>query len=644
MEEPVLDQRHAVQADGQPQPQGRRRHAADRRGDGDRDTRWAEDSTSTASSRATAASAATSWRASCSASPPRGRSHSTTAPFEWFTKYYGAYVQDDWRVSERLTVNYGLRFEHEDGLQGDREPPDGRLRPERDQSARRACAEDRAARGSDDQGRPDLRRRGRRAGRRREIRPRSRSRPASASPMRRARTRSFAAATDCSTRRGTTPGRSARTGRLLPDDVDDSVRRHHRCADRVARKSVPGWPASSRLAARWGCSPAPAARSTSSTRTKGTPRFTSTPSTSSASCRGPWRSRSATSARPDATSATSAPPAAIDRSDQHQPDRPGGRARGVSGAERHLERGGAARLGAQPVLRRSGRGRIRARAPTIQAGQLLRPFPQFGDVFQYEKTDGGRRQYHAATFVLDKRTTGWWGGRFSYTLSQTKDNQFGQDSTYQTRTRDSPEQLRPGCRIRHQQLRLAAPDHPGADLQVSRLEQQQWRCAEAPQRVERIRRRRARQRVAAQRRAQHRACPTRTWGSSVAGSGPTSQAIRTRREATTIAWPRPTTPTPLYFNSGSLREPGGGAVRHGPANQRRRAVSVPEEHRPRARERHDVLPARTRGKSASRSSTSRTRRSSEAIDSNAIDSTSFGRITQQAGFMRIWQLTFRYRF
>ena len=32
------------------------------------------------------------------------------------------------------------------------------------------------------------------------------------------------------------------------------------------------------------------------------------------------------------------------------------------------------------------------------------------------------------------------------------------------------------------------------------------------------------------------------------------------------------------------------------------------------------------------------------IDSNAIDSTSFGRITQQAGFMRIWQLSFRYTF
>jgi hypothetical protein len=32
------------------------------------------------------------------------------------------------------------------------------------------------------------------------------------------------------------------------------------------------------------------------------------------------------------------------------------------------------------------------------------------------------------------------------------------------------------------------------------------------------------------------------------------------------------------------------------------------------------------------------------IDSNAINSSSFGRITSQAGFMRIWQLSFRYRF
>src|SRR5439155_14758518 len=65
--------------------------------------------------------------------------------------------------------------------------------------------------------------------------------------------------------------------------------------------------------------------------------------------------------------------------------------------------------------------------PTIQRGQLLRPFPQFVDILKLEATAGSRRQYHAATFVLEKRTCqGVWGVRLSYTLSNTKDNQFGQ--------------------------------------------------------------------------------------------------------------------------------------------------------------------------------------------------------------------------
>jgi hypothetical protein len=79
--------------------------------------------------------------------------------------------------------------------------------------------------------------------------------------------------------------------------------------------------------------------------------------------------------------------------------------------------------------------------PTIQQGQLLRPFPQFGDIRMYERTEGGRRQYHGATFILDKRTggTGWaaWGGRLSYTWSRTRDNQFGESSTYQFEPSDA---------------------------------------------------------------------------------------------------------------------------------------------------------------------------------------------------------------
>jgi hypothetical protein len=39
-----------------------------------------------------------------------------SAPANYFMRYYGAYVQDDFRVSARLTLNAGLRVEHEDGL------------------------------------------------------------------------------------------------------------------------------------------------------------------------------------------------------------------------------------------------------------------------------------------------------------------------------------------------------------------------------------------------------------------------------------------------------------------------------------------------------------------------------------------------
>ncbi len=39
-----------------------------------------------------------------------------SSPFNAFTHYWGAYLQDDWRASSKFTLNYGVRLEHEAGL------------------------------------------------------------------------------------------------------------------------------------------------------------------------------------------------------------------------------------------------------------------------------------------------------------------------------------------------------------------------------------------------------------------------------------------------------------------------------------------------------------------------------------------------
>lgn len=49
-------------------------------------------------------------------SPLRESQLTVSTPLDLFTDYYGGYVQDDWRVSSRFTLNYGVRLEHETGL------------------------------------------------------------------------------------------------------------------------------------------------------------------------------------------------------------------------------------------------------------------------------------------------------------------------------------------------------------------------------------------------------------------------------------------------------------------------------------------------------------------------------------------------
>ncbi|HWI18330.1 MAG TPA: hypothetical protein VNT81_11320 [Vicinamibacterales bacterium] len=81
-----------------------------------------------------------------------------------------------------------------------------------------------------------------------------------------------------------------------------------------------------------------------------------------------------------------------------------------------------------PFFGVEGAGQFATRA-TIERGQLLRPYPQFGNIQMLQST-GARSQYHAGIIQFRKRVSGWWGGNFSYTLSRLKDNQFGEGNYY----------------------------------------------------------------------------------------------------------------------------------------------------------------------------------------------------------------------
>jgi hypothetical protein len=66
---------------------------------------------------------------------------------------------------------------------------------------------------------------------------------------------------------------------------------------------------------------------------------------------------------------------------------------------------------------------------TIPRWRTLLPFPQFNQVLMRQATTG-KSQYHAAIFKFEKRVSNGWGGRINYTFSRLKDNQFGETNTY----------------------------------------------------------------------------------------------------------------------------------------------------------------------------------------------------------------------
>ena len=67
--------------------------------------------------------------------------------------------------------------------------------------------------------------------------------------------------------------------------------------------------------------------------------------------------------------------------------------------------------------------------PTATRGQLLRPFPQFGNISMFQTSEGLNR-YNAGVVELSKRMSRGWGGRFSYTYSRLMDNQVGETNFY----------------------------------------------------------------------------------------------------------------------------------------------------------------------------------------------------------------------
>ena len=93
-------------------------------------------------------------------------------------------------------------------------------------------------------------------------------------------------------------------------------------------------------------------------------------------------------------------------------------------------------------------------AATVPRYRLLLPYPQFNQVSDRQVTEGLSR-YNAAVFEWTQRTTNGWGGRISYTYSVLKDNQFGETNFF---SRDS------GLPLNNYNYIASAPACTGNDL------------------------------------------------------------------------------------------------------------------------------------------------------------------------------------
>jgi hypothetical protein len=75
-----------------------------------------------------------------------------------------------------------------------------------------------------------------------------------------------------------------------------------------------------------------------------------------------------------------------------------------------------------------------ADSETIARGQLLRPYPQFRDIWQHHNGEG-RSRYDALRFEFEKKFRGNWGARVNYTYSRFNSNVLESGNT---RVNDEP--------------------------------------------------------------------------------------------------------------------------------------------------------------------------------------------------------------
>ncbi|MGE0393826.1 MAG: carboxypeptidase regulatory-like domain-containing protein, partial [Vicinamibacterales bacterium] len=68
-------------------------------------------------------------------------------------------------------------------------------------------------------------------------------------------------------------------------------------------------------------------------------------------------------------------------------------------------------------------------APTVSRGQLLRPYPQFDGVYAL-RSNVARSRYDALVLSVERRAVGRWSGQANYTWSRQQDNQFNESNFF----------------------------------------------------------------------------------------------------------------------------------------------------------------------------------------------------------------------